>query len=461
MWRIALLLAAVALVFGTSDTDDEDDDDEWLAILEQALPPSLYAAVPGRGLVRHLRIGRYHLYVLHATDGAQLHAALDAHELHVLTRNHAVTIPELDGPHHRQKRWLREQDGAAQIQAQLWAGTTCRRNSDAIGRRGYSQGGFSWGVDRIDQPEARYDSSFCSDWTGAGTHAYILDTGIAPHNTFLQPVQQDFSWFTSDGRPTGDPHGHGTHVAGLIASAIYGVAPGTTVHAIQVLDKDGRGSFASIAAGALYMLEHGERNAEANMSLGGTSSSTSVALFIDRLVAERNVVVVASAGNSDADACNFFPAQLDSVVTVGATDATDGLALFSNHGRCVDLSAPGVDIVSCARDGRGAVVLSGTSMSAPIVTGALALLREELGSGASVATLRAELQRRAIARVRTDTADAAPVTVKAAADTTRLLLQVHTDSAPGAPGAPAAAPRLSPLAIATVLVATALFVYPS
>ncbi len=246
--------------------------------------------------------------------------------------------------------------------------------------RGYVNGAFSWGIDRCDQRRRTLDGSFCGQYTGTGVHVYIVDTGVSEHTTFRHTIRQDYSYFTNNGIPNGDWHGHGTHVGGLVASEIYGVAPDAIIHAVQILNQDGIGSFASMIAGLLWIEENKSSNSPAviNLSLGAHgASSTSVESIISRLVHDKGITVVVSAGNYEDTACTTFPANLGVVITVAAIDSFDRKPGFSNDGRCVDIFSPGVDIISCHSDGINSRILSGTSMSSPIVTGEVASLLEE------------------------------------------------------------------------------------
>ena len=110
----------------------------------------------------------------------------------------------------------------------------------------------------------------------------------------------------------------------------------------------------------------------ANLSLGGPASQA-IDNSVQQLI-DNNIAVSVAAGNSDADACFFSPSRLSSVLTVGASDSNDFRAVFSNYGSCVDISAPGVNIVSTYIGSNTAIQqLSGTSMSSPHVCGVMAL----------------------------------------------------------------------------------------
>ena len=276
------------------------------------------------------------------------------------------------------------------------------------------------GINRI---HADYSKLFIdgSDDYRVDVDVAVLDTGIDVEHPDLNVVGGTNCLYTLKG-PRGsrtiycedaaggdDDQYHGTHVAGTIAAldngiGVVGVAPGARLWAVKVLGSNGSGSFSSILAGIDWVVARGDIEV-LNMSLGGIGTSSAMNQAVANAVAS-GVTVVVAAGNDNADAAGFTPANAPDAITVsaladfdglpgGLSDATcgadedDTLASFSNWGATVDIAAPGVCTRSTYPIEKGSyATISGTSMAAPHVAGAAALLASTgLGPAAIRTTL--------------------------------------------------------------------------
>jgi subtilisin family serine protease len=248
------------------------------------------------------------------------------------------------------------------------------------------QTGAPWGLDRIDQRVLPLSGTYDSPApTGTDVAVYIVDSGVAP-TADLDQRRTGYDVITPGGDGTGDCNGHGTHVAGTVAGTTYGVAKSATIVPVRVLDCAGSGTWSGIIAGLDWVVvQHSTGPAVANMSLGGGASS-SVDAAVQRVIAD-GVTVAVAAGNSNVNACNTSPARVPGALTVGATDDTDRRASFSNHGSCLDLFAPGVNVASDWLAG-GTKTISGTSMATPHVAGAAAVLLSKASTTAPAAVAK-------------------------------------------------------------------------
>ncbi|RXI95573.1 peptidase S8 [Anaerobacillus alkaliphilus] len=236
-----------------------------------------------------------------------------------------------------------------------------------------------WGVPRVQSPEANN-----LGFTGKGIKVAILDTGIdRNHEDLSANVKGGFSVFTdtANSDPYYDGSGHGTHVAGTVAAVdnqlgVIGVAKNAELYAVKVLNNSGSGSYEGIAKGIEWSIQNGMDII--NMSLGGSSSSSILEQFCN-LAYQEGILVVAAAGNSGTRPGRGdnvgYPAKYSSVIAVAATDQSDKRGTFSSTGPAVEISAPGVGILSTTPNNNYASY-NGTSMASPHVAAVAALVWE-------------------------------------------------------------------------------------
>jgi subtilisin len=222
------------------------------------------------------------------------------------------------------------------------------------------------GISQVKAPQA-WDIT-----RGKGIKVAILDTGIDERHPCLAPNMRAGQSFVPHETSTMDHNGHGTHCAGTVAAAftgagVVGVAPAASLYPVKVLDSQGSGNFSWLIAALDWCIENEIHIA--SMSLGAAMAPTAVSQMCDVAFAE-GVLLVAAAGNS-GDRVGY-PAAFGSVIAVSAIDAANMIAGFSCRGPEIELSAPGVDVLSTVPGG-GFSRFNGTSMACPHVAGAAAL----------------------------------------------------------------------------------------
>jgi subtilisin family serine protease len=232
----------------------------------------------------------------------------------------------------------------------------------------------SWGLDRIDQRNLPLNQSYAYPDVSQKVTAYVIDTGVLiSHTTF--GTRATWGTNTVDTNNT-DCNGHGTHVAGTIGGTQYGVAKTVDIVAVKVLNCSGSGTNAGVIAGVDWVTRNAAgKYAVANMSLGG-GAATALDTAVTNSISSGVTYAIAAGNSNGANACNYSPARVGTAITVGSTTSTDARSSFSNVGTCVDIFAPGSSITSSWSNG-ATNTISGTSMAAPHVAGAAALLKAQ------------------------------------------------------------------------------------
>ncbi len=236
-----------------------------------------------------------------------------------------------------------------------------------------------WGTQRIG----------ASGYTANGVDLFVIDTGVSHADVNVTEAID----FREDSNGAADYDGHGTHIAGLAAAVndadgLVGVAPGVNVRSLKVLNGDETSEsdqveMAAVIAAVEYVtgqkLANPARPMVVNMSLGADIGSNQYNALDEAVAASiaNGVTYVISAGNQGIDARNVTPAHVEEAITVGAYDLFDRFAPFSNYGTGVDILAPGTDLISLLpstdASGYNYVKMSGTSMAAGYISGAVAL----------------------------------------------------------------------------------------
>ena len=227
-----------------------------------------------------------------------------------------------------------------------------------------------WGVEHTSAPAV---------WpyaAGRGIKVAVLDTGVDTSHvdlTFRGGVN------TIDGSSYTGVANHGSHVSGIIGAlansqGVVGMAPAVELYSVKVLADDGKGSLSALIAGLDWAVENDMDIV--NMSLGTSTDTSVLKSAVDRAYSA-GILLIAAAGNSGTVAGDLdtvrYPAKYESVIAVGAVDKNSVRASFSATGQELELTAPGVSIYSTIPGSRYALA-SGTSMAAPHVAGAAALI---------------------------------------------------------------------------------------
>ena len=245
-----------------------------------------------------------------------------------------------------------------------------------------------WGLARISHRDSLSFGTFnkylyAADG-GEGVDVYVIDTGTNTEHADFEGRAHWGKTIPANDEDV-DGNGHGTHCSGTIAGKKYGVAKKANVYAVKVLKSNGSGTMADVVAGVEFAAKShteqvkaakdgkrkGFRGSAANMSLGG--GKTKALDDVVNAAVTAGIHFAVAAGNDNADACDYSPAAAAKAVTVGASGIDDSRAYFSNYGKCTDIFAPGLSILSTWIGSKHATnTISGTSMASPHICGLLA-----------------------------------------------------------------------------------------
>lgn len=287
-----------------------------------------------------------------------------------------------------------------------------------------------WNLDRLDQHYNSLDGEYNPSGDGTGIDIYILDTGIRyDHTDFNGRVRyagmDSIDELTGSNLKGKDCNGHGTHCAGVAGGRIYGVAKGADIYSLRVLGCSGKGAVSGIVMGIDFLI--GKSKKESNRIVMGLSLDLKMSRSLNMAVeiaVQNNIPTVVAAGNQGKDSCLYSPSSAPSSISVGATNLQDVAMPFSNSGKCVDLFAPGTEITSAGYSCSSCkTVKSGTSMSAPHVLGATAILLQEDNE-----LTAAEVKQKLVEISSKGVVDLSKLPQDLAKNTPNRLLYVHTKS---------------------------------
>lgn len=244
-----------------------------------------------------------------------------------------------------------------------------------------TQAGAPWALARVGSVAPSPGAAFNYFEAGYGVHVYIIDTGLAYKlPEFGGRASLDHDVLAGSGDPSYDPAddcgGHGTGVAGVVGSSTYGVAKGAYLHGVRVKCST-RGGPTDVAKGLAWVLEHRKDPAVVVLALGAAGDNAEIKDGIDEL-ANAGVPVVGGVPNDSTSTpgCNYWPANVPTAIVAASTNAQD--VRVQGAGACVDLLAPGANVETLGADGSPRI-LSGSTISAGYVGGALALYKSAVG----------------------------------------------------------------------------------
>jgi hypothetical protein len=262
----------------------------------------------------------------------------------------------------------------------------------------------NWALDRIDQRATARDGRYHFAATGKGVHIYFVDTGLyAQHVEFQGRIGKGYNATDKSSDTSAGDWDHGTATAAVAAGSTYGVAKDATIHMVKILDDKQQMNDAYVLSAIEWIYDNHDPAVDGpavvSMSVNGNRDiadpNSALSKAVQKLITDRGILVVESAGNYKTDACTWSLAVSDALIVGGLSEddaiwqrdrGDPGYSLYcgkdcgSNTGSCVDIWAPAAHIVSAwesyngqAKSPYNTCRLSGTSFAAPLVAGAAAL----------------------------------------------------------------------------------------
>jgi subtilisin family serine protease len=259
---------------------------------------------------------------------------------------------------HRNQVAYVERDGTLHTQDK-WAKLGLREGSEdpkditeSAVPKGITQSNSTWGLSRLShRAKGASDYTYAYDASaGAGTCAYIIDTGIyLDHEDFEGRATLVKNYDKVDGVDT-DVYGHGTHVAGTIGSKTYGVAKKAKLFAMKVCNQNGSCELSDVNAAIVDTIADSKardcpNGVVINMSLGAPNAQWQSVKDAVKQAVDAGIFVAVAAGNDADNATKYSPASAPGACVAGASDSADAIASFSNYGKPVAVFAPGVDVL--------------------------------------------------------------------------------------------------------------------
>ncbi len=231
---------------------------------------------------------------------------------------------------------------------------------------------YSWSLDRINQKYLIPDFHFFNTNHGYNTTVYVIDSGFTNNTLFYDNIILTESLIDNNST---DTLGHGTHVISLISSKNYGVSKNVNIVSLKAFNETHNTTSIDLINALNFSKNHCFNHSNKciiNLSLELENIDEDVDELLNEIYNDDFIIVVA-AGNDNFNSCLKTPSHLDFVITVGSINYFDFKSSFSNYGSCVDLYTYG-EFIPGLNLNNNVILKSGTSMSAPIVTGFIANL---------------------------------------------------------------------------------------